>query len=223
MAKLLEYQQLLQDEAIEIQDLPKEIRLKINVLKPTIIKFNEKPSEKLRNSIDKMDIEVCELIQDFIDGNSEEEEEDSEAKAAEQALAAEAEAKAKLEAEQKEKADFEAAEAKKAEDAANEEAENKRKKEQELADAEAARIAEEEATEAKRIADEKELADKQKYSFGTHEMEIAILVECNKNDGHIEEKKFAEIIKRSPKYPVQEVFSIKLRRQYARSVYILES
>ncbi len=119
MAKLLEYQQLLQDEAIEIQDLPKEIRLKINVLKPTIIKFNEKPSEKLRNSIDKMDIEVCELIQDFIDGNSEEEDDDSEAKALEaeaKALAAESEAKAKLEAEQKEKADFEAAEAKKAEE-----------------------------------------------------------------------------------------------------------
>lgn len=196
MAKLLEYQELMNEEGIEVQDLPKEIRMKINVLKPTIVKYNDKPSEKLKASITKLDLEIANLIQDYIDQDLDEEDDEEEQDS-------DSEANAKLEKEKK-----------KEEDAA------KKAKEEEDA-----RLAQEaaDAAEARKLAEEEELAKKQKYSFGTHEMEQAILAECGKNNGHIDESKLSEIIKRSPKYPIQEVFSISLKKQHMRPVYVLLS
>jgi len=60
-----------------------------------------------------------------------------------------------------------------------------------------------------------------KYAFGTEAMEKAIIEECNTNNGFIKEDKLVSIIKKSPSYPVQEVYTIQIRKVFMRDAYIV--
>lgn len=67
--KELRYLTFMKDNDISLNDLPKEIKLKINALKPTIARFNQSnpPSEKLEEAIIKQDIVIAEMIADYIE------------------------------------------------------------------------------------------------------------------------------------------------------------
>jgi len=65
----LKHVELMEDNNIALIDLPKEIKNKINALKPTIARYNNSnpPSEKLKQAIIKQDIGIAELIADYIE------------------------------------------------------------------------------------------------------------------------------------------------------------
>lgn len=65
----LKHVELMEDNDISLIDLPKEIKNKINALKPTIARYNNSnpPSEKLKEAIIKQDIGIAELIADYIE------------------------------------------------------------------------------------------------------------------------------------------------------------
>lgn len=67
--KELRYLTFMKDNDISLNDLPKEIKLKINALKPTIARFNNSnpPSEKLEEAIIKQDIVIAEMIADYME------------------------------------------------------------------------------------------------------------------------------------------------------------
>ena len=67
--KELRYLTFMKDNDISLNDLPKEIKLKINALKPTIARFNQSnpPSEKLEEAIIKQDIVIAEMIADYME------------------------------------------------------------------------------------------------------------------------------------------------------------
>lgn len=67
--KELRYLTLMKENEISLEELPKDIKLKINALKPTIARFNNSnpPSEKLEAAIIKQDIGIAEMIADFIE------------------------------------------------------------------------------------------------------------------------------------------------------------
>lgn len=67
--KELRYLTFMKDNDISLSDLPKEIKLKINALKPTIARFNQSnpPSEKLEEAIIKQDVIIAEMIADYIE------------------------------------------------------------------------------------------------------------------------------------------------------------
>ncbi len=66
MEKKLKHIELMEENNLTIADLPKDIRAKINALKPTIARFNNSnpPSEKLESAIIRQDIGISELIAD---------------------------------------------------------------------------------------------------------------------------------------------------------------
>ena len=59
----------MKENEISLDELPKDIKLKINALKPTIARFNNSspPSEKLEAAIIKQDIGIAEMIADYIE------------------------------------------------------------------------------------------------------------------------------------------------------------
>lgn len=67
--KELRYLTFMKDNGISLSDLPKEIKLKINALKPTIARFNQSnpPSEKLEEAIIKQDVIIAEMIADYME------------------------------------------------------------------------------------------------------------------------------------------------------------
>lgn len=67
--KELKYLTLMRENEISLDELPKDIKLKINALKPTIARFNNSspPSEKLEAAIIKQDIGIAEMIADYIE------------------------------------------------------------------------------------------------------------------------------------------------------------
>jgi hypothetical protein len=67
--KKLKYLELMEDNDVQLSDLPKDIRTKINALKPTIARYNmsNPPSGKLEEAIIKQDIGIAEMIADFIE------------------------------------------------------------------------------------------------------------------------------------------------------------
>ncbi len=67
--KPLNYLKLMKDNDISLDDLPKDIKLKINALKPTIARYNNSNprSEALEKAIIKQDIGIAELIANYIE------------------------------------------------------------------------------------------------------------------------------------------------------------
>jgi len=88
------YEEILEEENLQLNDLPKEIRLSINALKPNYSRYQKQPSKAMRDALIQQDIAICNQIYDWI----EEREAELEAKAK-----AEEEAKAKAEEESKSK------------------------------------------------------------------------------------------------------------------------
>ncbi len=69
MDKKLKYMELMEENNLTLNDLPKEIKTKINALKPTIARYNNSnpPSEALEKAIIKQDIGIFDLIADYIE------------------------------------------------------------------------------------------------------------------------------------------------------------
>ncbi len=72
MALELSYQKVLTEESIDPKTLPIEIREKIRILKPLIQRYNnaideDKPSESLKDAVVKQDIEIADMIADFME------------------------------------------------------------------------------------------------------------------------------------------------------------
>lgn len=196
MAKKLEYQVLLDEEGLTVEELPLPIRKRINVLRPLIAKFNQNPSDKMKQAIVKNDVEIAEMIADYIekdlpeqnegddDENNGKDNHDDEGKKttpkkSEAELKAEAEAAA-----EKAKADEEAAKAKA------------------KAEADAAKIP--------------------LTKFGNLEMEEKIIENCEKNNGFISEKDLVSIIGKSAEYPIQQVYSISLKKVFMKPLYSIQ-
>ena len=205
--KQLEYQLLMAEEGIKLEVLPQEIKDKIKMLKPTVGRYNNTPTDKLKDAITKQDVEIAEMIADYIesdeyqstqnnnddgnndDGNNDDGNNDGGNNNGHQ--------------NNNSKTDAEIAAAKKAEEDA------------------AAKKAQEDAAAAEAAAKAASVK-KSKYDFGTEDMEKSILEECNSNNGFISEDKLNSIIKRSANYPVQEVYSIQLRKVFMKEVYKLQ-
>jgi cobalamin biosynthesis protein CobT len=190
--KQLEYQILMAEEGITLDVLPREIKDKIKMLKPTVGRYNNTPTDKLKDAITKQDVEIAEMIADYIesdeykdahgnnDDNNDDDDSDDNNGNNGNGVNSNDDSKASEEAAKK------------------------------VAEAEAAKRAEE-AT-----------AKKPKYAFGTDDMEKAIMDECNVNNGFIKEDKLVSIIKRTPNYPVQEVYTISLRKVFMKDIYKLQ-
>ncbi len=71
----LKHETLMQEEGIVKSTLPVDIRNKIKALNFVIRTFNRIPAQSHRNNIIKKDIEICDLIQDFIEKEAPTEEE----------------------------------------------------------------------------------------------------------------------------------------------------
>ena len=67
--KQLRYLELMTENNLTVNDLPKEIKLKINALKPTIARYNNSnpKSKPLEDAIIKQDIGIAEMIADYIE------------------------------------------------------------------------------------------------------------------------------------------------------------
>jgi len=199
MAKKLEYQTLLDEQDLTVEELPIEIRKRINVLRPLIAKFNTNPSEKMKQSIIKNDVEIAELIADHIEKDlPESNNNDGDDSKGNKPQKTEAEIEVEIEAKLKAKADAEA-KAKAEADTANDY--EKKKSEEEAADASKIKITE----------------------FGTLDMEKKIIENCGKNNGFITEKDLVSIIGESADYPSQKVYSISLKKVFLKSLYELQS
>lgn len=199
MAKKLEYQTLLDEQDLTVEELPIEIRKRINVLRPLIAKFNTNPSEKMKQSIIKNDVEIAELIADHIEKDlPESNNNDDDDSKGNKSQKTEAEIEVEIEAKLKAKADAEA-KAKSEADTANDY--EKKKSEEEAADASKIKITE----------------------FGTLDMEKKIIENCGKNNGFITEKDLVSIIGESADYPSQKVYSISLKKVFLKSLYELQS
>lgn len=219
MAKKLEYQLFMEENSINVKELPKELKDKINGIKMSIGKFNasKPPNAKLKETVERQDLEISQLLADWLEKELPEpnaNDDNDDAAAAEAAALLEVKAKEDaIAAEAKAKEDAAAAEVKAKEDAIAAEAKAK-------ADAEAAVLAEAEAV-AKAKADA-DAAKKPITNFGTIEMENTILDECKARNGYIETSKLEGIIKKSPSYPEQAVYSITLRKVFLKGEYKLQ-
>lgn len=235
MAKKLEYQTLLDEENLTLEDLPMEIRKRINVLKPLIAKYNDNPSEKMKQAIIKSDVEIAEMIADFIEkdlpeqneGNEDEDngnknknrggnrnqDDDDDDDDSNDDEEQEEEVNTKKAKKPVQKQQQNQPPQKSAEEIA---AEKKAADEKAAAEkAEADRLAAEEAQR------QKDAAKKPITNFGNLDMEKKIVENCEKNNGFISEKDLISIIGKSPEYPYQKVFSITLKKVFLKSLYQL--
>lgn len=65
----LKYLELMTDNNLTVNDLPKDIKVKINALKPTIARYNNSnpKSKALFEAVVKQDVGIAEMIADFIE------------------------------------------------------------------------------------------------------------------------------------------------------------
>jgi membrane protein involved in colicin uptake len=193
----LKYEQLLEEEKIELQDLPQEIRMKINAIKPNVARFDKTGSDEIRKSIIKQDASVCQLIYDFLEESLPDEEAIKKREAEESAKKKEEEDAAAAASAEEAKIAEEAAKKKEEEDAATAE-EEKRKKEE---------------------SDINERAASMKNPFGTAAMEKQVL-SILEEKSLITINQLQEIIGQKPSDPYQVVCTIRLHKPYLKSYYV---
>lgn len=70
----LEYISLLEEEEIDISDLPKEIKNHIQTHKALISRYNTTPTGNIYKTIIKKDLEICDMIQNWLEEDLPEEE-----------------------------------------------------------------------------------------------------------------------------------------------------
>lgn len=232
MAKKLEYQALLEEEKLSLEDLPMEIRKRINVLKPLIAKYNDNPTDKMKQAIIKNDVEIAEMIADFIEKDlpeqNEGDDDDDDNK------------NGKKSSKNRQNDDDEDDDEEEGEEEEEEEENPKKKKPVQKQQQPPQKTPEEIAAE-KKAADEKAAAEKAESDrlaaeeeqrkkdaakvkitdFGTLDMEKKITENCEKNNGFITEKDLISIIGKSPDYPKQKVYSITLKKVFMKSLYQL--
>lgn len=230
MAKKLEYQALLEEEKLSLEDLPMEIRKRINVLKPLIAKYNDNPTDKMKQAIIKNDVEIAEMIADFIEKDlpeqNEGDDDDDDNK------------NGKKSSKNRQNDDDEDDDEEEGEE---EEEENPKKKKPVQKQQQPPHKTPEEIAAEKKAADEKAAAEKVEADrlaaeeeqrkkdaakvkitdFGTLDMEKKITENCEKNNGFITEKDLISIIGKSPDYPKQKVYSITLKKVFMKSLYQL--
>lgn len=189
--KELRYLTFMKDNDISLNELPKEIKLKINALKPTIARFNQSnpPSEKLEEAIIKQDIVIAEMIADYIekdlpdapDSNEETEQVSEEAK--------------EVIIESVEKP---------------------------IENVAPIPVVVEETVVATPVVETRV----RKYKEGTLEQEKEILLECQKNNGFIDEANLLRILNKG-KWDIsisnEYVYSIVVRKVYSKPLYKLVS
>lgn len=231
MAKKLEYQALLEEEKLSLEDLPMEIRKRINVLKPLIAKYNDNPTDKMKQAIIKNDVEIAEMIADFIEKDlpeqNEGDDDDDDNK------------NGKKSSKNRQNDDDEDDDEEEGEE--EEEEENPKKKKPVQKQQQPPQKTPEEIAAEKKAADEKAAAEKAESDrlaseeeqrkkdaakvkitdFGTLDMEKKITENCEKNNGFITEKDLISIIGKSPDYPKQKVYSITLKKVFMKSLYQL--
>lgn len=105
--KTPEFETLLVEEKLIAKDLPAAIYNKINVYKMGIGRYKKNPTEKALGILNASDIEICDMIQDYLEKDAEEE--TPEQKAAAQKKIDDDKAASDKEKTDKEKADKEAA------------------------------------------------------------------------------------------------------------------
>lgn len=234
MAKKLEYQALLEEEKLSLENLPMEIRKRINVLKPLIAKYNDNPTDKMKQAIIKNDVEIAEMIADYIEKDLPEQNEGDDD---------DDDNKNGKKGRNRQNDDDDDNDDNDDNEEGEEEEENNPKKvvkkpiqkqqppqkspeeiaaEKKAADEKAAA----EKAEADRLAAEEEQRKKDAAKvkitdFGTLDMEKKITENCEKNNGFITEKDLISIIGKSPDYPKQKVYSITLKKVFMKSLYQL--
>lgn len=204
MAKPLNYKKLLEEYEININDLPSEIKKKINVMAATIGKHNATPTKGTEDAVVKQDLAITDLIAQYIEDHSEEEEEEEQEKTPKKGknkkvVAEEEEEEEELEEEEEEETPVVV-----------------KKK---VAVATPAPVVV--ATPAPVAIPEPKKA---KFGFGTLAMEEAVIAECGAHNGIIESRKLADILGKTVfglAAVTQEVFSIKLRKIYGHAQYTL--
>lgn len=72
-----EYLKTLEEEGIKFDDLPLEIRRKINGTKPTLAKYNKTGNSNYHKMLQKLDVEISKMILDHIEENLPEEDDDN--------------------------------------------------------------------------------------------------------------------------------------------------
>lgn len=98
MEKLpLKLHDVLKEEGVSINDLPADLKKRINTLNSAISRYNEKATESLANSIVTEDSVLCNAVYDYLD----EVESDNEAKKTEEEAKKAEEEKAKQQQEKK--------------------------------------------------------------------------------------------------------------------------
>lgn len=188
--KELRYLTFMKDNDISLNDLPKEIKLKINALKPTIARFNNSnpPSEKLEEAIIKQDIVIAEMIADYMEKDLPD-------------------------------APEEVIEEVKEKDKQEEVVESVEKP---VENVEPIPVIIEEPVVIAPVVETRV----RKYKDGTLEQEKEILLECQKNNGFIDESNLLRILNKG-KWDVsisnEYVYSIVVRKVYSKPLYKLVS
>lgn len=229
--KKLEYVLLLEEEGLSVDELPIEIRKRINVLRPLIAKFNDKPSDKMKEAIIKNDVEIAEMIADYIekdlpeqnDGNDDDDDNKGKNR------------NSSKNNRRRNDDDDDNGDGNEDDDN-NEKNSNKNGNKKPVAvkpvqksaeEIEAEKKAQKEAEEEqkrKEAEEEQKRKDAEKKpitNFGTLDMEKKIIENCKSNNGFISEKDLVSIIGKSPEYPNQYVFSIHLKKVFMKSLYQL--
>lgn len=243
--KSLEYASLLEEEKLTVDELPLPIRKRINVLRPLIAKHNAKPTENLKNAIIKADVEIAEMIADYIEkdlpeqndgddddnngkpsknnnrsnNNSGDDDDSSNADGDDNNGNGNNNKNNNKPNKVDEKKAAEIAAEKAAERAAEIKAAIEKSESDKIEAAKAAKLKEDEEAEAEQK--KKDDAKKPITNFGTLDMEKKITENCSKNNGFISEKDLISIIGKSPEYPKQTVYSITLKKVFLKSLYQL--
>lgn len=218
----LEYVKFLEENNLSNQQLPKEIRQQITVLKAQVGRYKKNPTEAQKNMVTKQDVTVCDLIADFIEeGITDEQEKKAE-------LLAERESKIKdlkyfISADEtinyKTASDEEFN--KLLEKLTNAKAahETAEKQKQAAADAEKERLKKEKEEKAKQTPEE--AAKNQPVQYSPEAQAMMKAIKEHIVNGKISKSKLQEIIQRKPAEPTQIVGSIKLRKVFLRNEYQL--
>lgn len=224
--KKLEYVLLLEEEGLSVDELPIEIRKRINVLRPLIAKFNDKPSDKMKEAIIKNDVEIAEMIADYIEKDLPEKNEGNDDDDDNKSKNHNSSKNNRRRNDDDDDDD----------DSDDDENSNKNGNKKPVAakpiqrsaeEIEAEKKAQKEAEEErkrKEAEEEQKRKDTEKKpitNFGTLDMEKKIIENCKSNNGFISEKDLVSIIGKSPDYPEQFVFSIKLKKVFMKSLYQL--
>ena len=189
--KELRYLTFMKDNDISLNDLPKEIKLKINALKPTIARFNQSnpPSEKLEEAIIKQDIVIAEMIADYMEKDLP----DAPEKQEEVEKAVEEVKEVVIESVEKP-----------------------------IENVAPIPVVLEEPVIVAPVVETRV----RKYDEGTLEQEKEILLECQKNNGFIDEANLLRILGKS-KWEIsmsnEYVYSIRVRKVYSKPLYKLVS